>query len=57
VDAFLVSLAAGAIGAIITLAATVGVRFMAASREITTNDRLVRDLDEDGEDGLIRHPK
>jgi hypothetical protein len=46
VDAFLV-IAGGAIGALITLAATVGVRFMAARHEIETHDRLVHDLNED----------
>jgi hypothetical protein len=47
------ALAGGAIGSLVTLAATAGVRFYAARGEIETHDRLVDDLNEDLERWVV----
>jgi hypothetical protein len=46
-DNTLLALAAGAIGSVVTLAATGGVRFLTARNEIEANDRLIDELNED----------
>ena len=46
-DDAVVALAAGAIGSVVTLAATGGVRFLTARHEIDANDRLIDELNED----------
>ena len=43
----ILALAAGAVGSVVTLGATAGVRFFAARSEIETNDRRVAELDRD----------
>src|SRR4051794_23295727 len=52
-DSALTALAGGAIGSLITLGATAGVRVAAARREIETNDRLVAQLNDDLEQWVI----
>jgi hypothetical protein len=49
----LTALAGGAIGSLVTLAATAGVRFYAARGEIETHSRLVDDLNEDLERWVV----